>query len=100
MSDEFYDKVSSLVNLFVLSNLVSSHHFSLKFMFSLQANKMTTDVAIESANRYSNDIQAITANAASAAASSAVQAAMQIHREQLEQLRNEALNKGETSSLF
>ena len=55
---------------------------------------MTADVAIESANRHSNDIQAITANAASAAASSAVQAAMQIHREQLEQLRNEALNKG------
>ena len=59
---------------------------------------MTTDVAIESANRHANDIQTITANAASAAASSAVQAAMQIHREQLEQLRNEALNKGETLS--
>ena len=55
---------------------------------------MATDVAMESANRYSNDIQSMATAAASAAASSAVQAAMQVHREQLEQLRNEALKKG------
>ena len=55
---------------------------------------MASDVATESANRHSNDVQAMATNAAAAAASSAVQAAMQFHREQLEQLRNEALKKG------
>ena len=55
---------------------------------------MASDVAVESANRYSNDIQTMATAAASVAASSAVQAAMQVHREQLEQLRNEALKRG------
>ena len=55
---------------------------------------MTADVAVDSANRYSTDIQTMATAAASAAASSAVQAAMQLHREQLEKLRNEALKKG------
>ncbi|XP_065067788.1 centrosome-associated protein 350-like [Rhopilema esculentum] len=58
-----------------------------------KAQKMASDVAIESANRHSNDVQTMATNAAAAAASSAVQAAMQFHREQLEQLRNEALKK-------
>ena len=58
---------------------------------------MATDVAIESANRYSTDVATMATAAASSAASSAVQAAMQVHREQLEKLRAEALKKGKLS---
>ena len=55
---------------------------------------MASDVVLESANRYSTNIETLATTAASAAASSAVQTALQFHRDQLEQLRKEALNKG------